>query len=179
MKITTRTMSQLALFLALGIVLPYITSHAFGIPGTIILPMHIPVILVGLIYGPFFGGFFGLVLPCISTLISGMPSPIFLPIMLVELCVYGIMSGLLYKKLKLNIYVSLIITMIMGRLIYAGFLFLLTGLFGLEQFASIASAWSATIVGLPGIILQIALIPVIIKYMEIYKSNEPNYKRQN
>ena len=58
---------------ALGVLLPFVTAHAFGVPGTVLLPMHLPVLLMGLLCGPQFGAAGGLLIPVISSLLTGMP----------------------------------------------------------------------------------------------------------
>ena len=76
------------LLLAIGIILPFATAHGIGIPGTVLLPMHIPVLLCGLLCGPAYGSGLGLVLPILNSLLTGMPVlyPM-APIMTAELCV--------------------------------------------------------------------------------------------
>ena len=88
-------------FLALGILLPLVTAHGFGVPGTIFLPMHLPVLLCGLIAGPFYGGALGLMLPFLNSMLTGMP--VAFPnavVMTFELLTYGAISGLIYKVCK-------------------------------------------------------------------------------
>ena len=146
---------------ALGLVLPFLTAHAFGIPGTVLLPMHVPVLLAGLLCGPFYGGALGLLLPLFNCLFTGMPAlyPM-VPIMTAELFVYGMTSGLLLSKTPLcrykwGVFVALPIAMLLGRVAYGltfHFLFLLSGeLKGLTVTA-------ALVTGLPGIVLQLLLL---------------------
>ncbi len=162
----TREITTLGLFLALGLILPYVTSHAFGIPGTVLLPMHLPVIIIGFLYGPMIGFILGLIIPTLSFLLTGMPSVLMLPIMLVELSLYGFTCGLMYKKLKLNIYFSLVIAMVVGRLGYLSILYLLTNVLGIAAFGKIASVVTAITVGIPGIIIQLVFIPLMVKFLK-------------
>ncbi len=164
----TKKITTLGLFLALGLLLPYVTSHMFGVPGTILLPMHIPVILIGFLFGPLYGLLLGILIPLLSSFLTGMPGALFLPIMVVELALYGLVSGFTYKKLKWNTYFSLLSAMIVGRIGYFLTILVLTNLFGLVQFAKVASVFTAITVGLPGIIVQIILLPLLVRYLGKY-----------
>lgn len=148
-------------FVCLGLLLPFVTAHTFGIPGTVFLPMHIPVFLMGLLCGPMYGAMGGIVIPVLSSLFTGMP-PAFpmLPIMTGELFTYGLMSGLLYHKFKMPIYPSMLISMLSGRLVY-GLIFqaLLLANNGTLRALSVAGAF---LEGIPGIMIQLILIPTII-----------------
>ena len=114
--ITTNNLVSIAFFIALGLVLPMI-FHSFNMGGKIFLPMHIPVLLGGLILGPLAGLIIGILTPILSSVITGMP-PVFpmLPLMIVELGTYGFISGYLRKNKDMSIFQSLIISMIVGRL---------------------------------------------------------------
>ncbi len=158
-------MSVSGFLLALGIILPYALGHGLGIPGTLLLPMHIPVLLCGFLCGPLWGGVCGALLPLLNCLLTGMPSPFpMLPIMFFELTVYGLVSGVLFSKTpigkyKLGIYVALPVTMICGRIAYAAaFYALLISKEGLRA----PTVWAAIVAGLPGIIIQLLIIPPII-----------------
>ncbi|PHV69912.1 hypothetical protein CS063_13080 [Sporanaerobium hydrogeniformans] len=153
------------MLIGLGLILPYLTSHAFGIPGTILLPMHIPVLVIGLSCGPFYGGIGGLVTPLLSALLTGMP-PIYpmLPIMMGELGTYGLVSGLLLHKTKLKgskrgIYPALLGAMVSGRLIY-GVIFSI--LFFLNNEMKALSVGAAILTGLPGILVQLLVVPPVV-----------------
>ncbi len=161
----TKDITTLGLFLAIGLILPYITGHAFGIPGTVLLPMHIPVILIGFLYGPLIGVILGVTIPTLSFLLTGMPSAIMLPIMLVELGIYGFVCGLLSNKFKLNSYISLLSAMIAGRIGYLLTLYFLTDILGMESFGKVASVITAVVTGLPGIAIQIVFIPILVKVL--------------
>lgn len=153
------------LFLALGIILPFITAHGFGMPGNILLPMHIPVLLCGFYCGPLMGFFCGLLLPVLNSLLTGMPAmfPMAL-IMTAELATYGFVSGLGYRlangsRKYLVICTVLLVSMIAGRLMYgfACYLLLLSGT-ALKNISLIG----AVVTGLPGIVIQLLLLPVIV-----------------
>lgn len=157
---TTKNLVGTALCIALGVVLPQI-FHLIG-AGTVFLPMHIPVLLCGFCFGPLCGLFCGVFTPFISSVITGMP-PLFPTcfIMIFELATYGFVSGYCFQSKRLNIYLSLIIAMISGRIVAGALSALIYGIegtgFGLQAFVS-----SYFVTALPGILLQILLIPPIV-----------------
>ena len=72
-KSKVQSISVAGMLLALGILLPLVTAHGFCIPGVVLLPMHIPVLLCGFICGPLYGGVLGFVLPLLNSVLTGMP----------------------------------------------------------------------------------------------------------
>ncbi len=155
---------------AVGVLLPFITGHAFGVPGTILLPMHIPVFLMGLLCGPMYGAIGGLMIPVMSSLITGMPSVFpMLPIMAGELFTYGMISGLLYKKFKFSIYPSLILSMVCGRVVYGLIFTALLYMSGGKLMA--LSVTGALLQGFPGILVQLVLLPAIVAAVNKYFAN--------
>src|SRR6056297_1883420 len=107
-----------AFFIALGIVLPML-FHLIGGPGLgrVLLPMHLPVIIGGAFLGPIAGLIIGMVTPILSSLFTGMPPVIpMLPIMIAELGIYGLIMGYFFYRIKMNVYLSLILTMLAGRI---------------------------------------------------------------
>lgn len=157
----TKRLVASGLFAAVGILLPQV-FHLIGGPaaGGMFLPMHIPVLLAGILLGPFYGAAVGMVSPVVSCLLTSMPSPVKLPFMLLELLAYGIISGLLSRR-KLPVYVSLIGAQVAGRAVYALCLLVAAGLFQLDV-PPVLSVWTALITGLPGIVIQLLLIPLIV-----------------
>ena len=146
---------------ALGVLLPFVTAHAFGVPGTVLLPMHLPVLLMGLLCGPQFGAAGGLLIPVISSLLTGMPVAFpMLPIMMGELCTYGLLSGMLYSKLKWPIYPALLTAMAGGRVVY-GLIFSVLLLANNGTLKAL-SVWGALVQGLPGIVVQLMCIPLLL-----------------
>ncbi len=166
-KDKAKRMVMSGLMLALGIVLPFISSHGWGLPlGQIFLPMHIPVLLSGFFSGPLTGGITGFILPYLNSAVSGMP--VMFPnavVMSFELLGYGLSSGLIHKLCKhkntlLALYISLIPSLILGRALYALTAYIL--------FASIPgmkymSVIYASVKGIPGILIQITLVPPIVR----------------
>jgi len=161
-KIKNLTASGICL--ALCLFLPFLTGQIQQI-GNALSPMHIPVLLCGFICGPYYAGVIGLVAPLLRFTLFGMPPLIPIGIaMSFELAAYGIISGVLYKALPKkipNIYISLIAAMLLGRVVWGIVNVLLTGVSGIpfswELFIS-----GALINALPGIIVHVALIPVIV-----------------
>jgi len=158
----TRFISHTALFLALAVLLP-VGFHAFGASAGIFLPMHIPPLLAGFLIGPLSGVIVGILAPGLSHLLTGMPPTYAVPLMSLELPIYGLVAGMAYQRLNLNIYISLIAALLFGRLMFA-FGLLVLGLFmNLPYGASEFIAGGAALVhSLPGVIIQIALVPVLV-----------------
>ena len=154
-----------AMFRAIGLVLPFFTGQIQQI-GNMLLPMHIPVMLCGLICGWQYGAAVGATLPLIRSLLFGMP-PIFptAAAMAVELCIYGLAIGFLYglfKKQNLAaVYISLVPAMILGRVAWGG---AQTVLLSMQDSAFTFKAFlaGALLNAIPGIILQLLLIPAIM-----------------
>lgn len=158
-----------ALFLSVGIVLPLLTMNIKEI-GDSLLPMHLPVMLCGLICNKKYGFAVGLLLPPIRSLIFSMP-PLFPNAiwMAAELCAYGFIIGFVYelfkKKNLFAIYLSLISAMLGGRIIWGLAKLLLLGLKG-KAFTITAFITGGFIDAIPGIILQLILIPIILSVIE-------------
>ena len=157
-----------ALFLALAYILPFFTGQIPEI-GSMLCPMHIPVLLCGFICGWYWGLAVGITAPLLRSLTIGMP-PLFPTAlcMAFELAVYGVISGLMYKILprrKIYIYCSLIIAMIAGRLVWGAAMFVCTGLAG-SAFGFAAFIAGAVTNAIPGIVIQLVLIPVIVMLIE-------------
>lgn len=153
-----------AMFLALAILLPFLTGQIPEI-GKMLCPMHIPVLLCGFICGKMWGFAVGASAPLLRSLMFGMPP--LMPTaaaMAFELAVYGLIAGMLYHALPKKLiwhYFALICAMLAGRAVWGLASYIIAGInntsFGFDAF--VAGAFTASI---PGIILQIALIPPII-----------------
>ena len=161
-----------AMFLALAFVMPFLTGQIPQI-GSMLCPMHIPVLLCGFFCGAPWGLAVGFIAPILRSVTLGMP-PMFPTAlcMAFELAVYGFVAGWLHNKLpnkKIYIYVSLLCAMILGRIVWGIVMFACMGLdaskFGMAAF--VAGAFTNAI---PGIVLQIILIPVLVILLD--KNNE-------
>ena len=124
-QMTVRKTVLAALFLAIGLILPFITMQIPAV-GKMLCPMHIPVLLCGYILGGPYGLIVGFITPLLRSVTFGMP--VMLPnaiCMAFELATYGLVSGILSGKMKKDmrsLYISLIISMLarIARRIHAG-----------------------------------------------------------
>ncbi|MBE6821093.1 MAG: ECF transporter S component [Ruminococcaceae bacterium] len=152
-----------ALFLGIGLVLPFVTGQIQKI-GNMLLPMHIPVLLCGFICGPQYGILVGFILPLMRSAIFGMP--VMYPnavSMAFELAAYGFISGFLFGKINgrgiFPVYGSLLGAMLGGRIIWGIAQTFLLGIGGFTFKMFIAGAFVNAV---PGIILQLILIPAVM-----------------
>ena len=156
-----------AFLLALGLVMPFITGQIPEI-GSMLLPMHIPVLICGFVCGWKYGGLVGFIVPLMRSVIWGMP-PIMTAIgMAFELAAYGMMTGLLYKifpKGKVMIYIELIVAMVIGRAVWGIVSIVIYGIQG-NAFSWQIFMGGALINAIPGIILQIVLVPVLVMALQ-------------
>lgn len=153
------------MFLAIGMVLPFLTGQIPQV-GNMMLPMHIPVLLCGLICGWQYGAVLGFVLPLLRYLIFGMP--VLFPTgtaMAFELMTYGLVIGLVYSlsrwKCIISLYRALIAAMIAGRIVWAAAQMILLGVSGGAFTMKIFLA-GAFFNAVPGIIIQLILIPTVM-----------------
>lgn len=154
-----------AVFLALGMVLPFLTGQIPQI-GSMLLPMHIPVFLCGLICGWQYGLAVGFVMPVLRYFLFGMP-PIFPTgiAMAFELATYGLTIGLLYSRSKwkcvIALYRSMILSMLLGRVVWGIVEIVLLGIKG-NAFTWQMFLAGAFVNAIPGIILQLVFIPGVM-----------------
>ena len=158
-----------SMMLALALLLPFLTGQLQAI-GQMLSPMHVPVLLCGFLCGPVYGVIVGLVAAPLRFLIFGMPRMPNVLYMATELAAYGLISGLFYNifpKRKFFTYLSLVLSMIGGRVAYA-FMFIAINLSNAKSVealtlpiisATVLTAW-------PGMIIQIVLIPTLLIVLE-------------
>ena len=151
-----------AVCVALCLVLP-MAFHSIPNAGQVFLPMHIPVLLCGLICGWSYGGVCGILGPLISGVLTGMPPAAVLPGMMVECCMYGLASGLLMKFVRTkhavaDLYISMVCAMALGRIVY-GFVNALILNPGVSPFAWVTGS---LVTGIPGIAVQLLLMPTVV-----------------
>lgn len=154
-----------AMFLGLCLVLPFLTGQIKSV-GNMLLPMHIPVMLTGLICGPFYGLVVGFIAPVLRSAIFGMPHMYPNAIaMAFELLTYGGVVGFLYSRSKWNcvraLYRCMIISMLAGRVVWGIAEVILLGI-GNGGFTFGMFIAAAFLNAVPGIILQLIVIPVIM-----------------
>jgi len=139
--------------------------HAFGL-GMAFSPMHLPVLLCGLLCGWPYGAFCGLAGPVVSFLLSGMPGVPQLVHMVPELMVYGLVTGVLYARLRTgrlyaDLYLSLLPAMVLGRVVGG----LCQALFYLSNARESSLAlWAGSyLVGTaPGALMQLIVLPILV-----------------
>ncbi len=160
----TKKITLSALFIALGIILPFFTGQIPQV-GNMLLPMHIPVLICGFVCGAPYGMAIGFIVPLLRSFLFGRPFMMPTAIgMAVELATYGLLTGLLYKKLrfhKFGTYISLIIAMIGGRIAWGITSYILYHILG-NPFTWEIFAAEAVLNAIPGIIVQLTLIPLLI-----------------
>ena len=167
----TKDLVSAALCVALGLIVPqvfHLIPFVGAVPnlGGVFLPMHIPVLLCGFLCGWRYGAACGAIVPLLSSVVTGMP--VLWPqgvTMVFELAAYGLFTGLLYRTMKRNVYLSLVAAMIIGRVVSgvakAVFFGMASTPFGMAAFIS-----GAFTTAIPGIILQLVLIPVLVMALE-------------
>lgn len=150
-----------SLFITIGIVLPML-FHSIGL-GSTFLPMHIPVLIAAFTLRLPYAVAVGMITPLLSSLITGMP-PIFpvMPYMIFELAAYAAVGYFLGRKMEMNIYLSLVGSMIAGRLVAGVAVWGLAMFCGANFPSPIIFVVSAVTTGVPGIIIQLLFIPPIV-----------------
>ena len=177
-QMTVRKTVLAALFLAIGLILPFITMQIPAV-GKMLCPMHIPVLLCGYILGGPYGLIVGFITPLLRSVTFGMP--VMLPnaiCMAFELATYGLVSGILSGKMKKDmrsLYISLIISMLAGRLVW--------GLVSAIVYALMGSGftWKLFFMGgfvnaIPGIVIQLILVPVLVNRLYAAGVVKPAYE---
>ena len=157
------------LALAAAVALPqaaHLLGYATGTGntiGSILLPMHFAIIALGLFAGPYAGLVAGALSPVVSYLLTGMPSVAVLPFMVAELAGYGFAAGFIASK-DIHPALKVAFTLVAGRLLRTFVTAIAVAGFGAN--AGIADVWTAVVPGIPGILLQLILIPVIVRAVE-------------
>lgn len=163
-----RRLTFSALMLALAFVLPFFTGQIPQI-GAMLCPMHLPVLLCGFVCGWPWGLAVGAVAPLLRSLTLGMP-PLFPTALCMsfELAAYGAAAGLFIRRLprrRGSLYAALLLTMVFGRLVWGAVRWLCVGL-GADAFG-MAAFWAGAVTNaLPGIALQLVLIPPLVTLLE-------------
>jgi predicted membrane protein len=169
----TRKIALAAMFLALALVLPFITMQIPTI-GQLLTPMHFPIILGSIFVGPIWGLAIGFIAPLLRLLLFGMPQMPMAIAMAFELAVYGLVTGLfikVFKNININylfkVIISLVIAMILGRITYAlaAMVFMESNNFIVVFLGTFSSSFI-------GIILQLILIPFLAVRLKKYVQND-------
>lgn len=168
MNRSLKHLSFSAMFIAIGLLLPFVTMQIPEI-GKLLCPMHLPVMLCGFICGPWYGLAVGFITPLLRSVLFSFPA--MYPNaagMAFELAAYGASTGLIYSRFKKKniaaVYISLVSSMFIGRAVWGVARSVMLGLtpetagFGLSYFLT-----EGFVKAIPGIILQLILIPAIVE----------------
>ncbi len=151
-----------AVFVALDVAIPWLLHTIHPLAGPTFLPMFFFILMAGLLFGWRAGILVGILTPLVSYSMSGMPVPAILPRVLIEGIMYGLAAGLLYEKLGHSVFWATVGAVVFGRIatilvmfvIYAG------------SINPAAMVWKAVKIGWPGILVQLALLPLIAVIVE-------------
>ncbi len=165
----TKKLILSGLLTAFGVILP-VLLHGIPNAGQVFLPMHLPVLLCGLVCGWHYGAACGILVPVLSHLITQMPPAAILPSMVCELAVYGLTAGLFFalihtKSLAADLYLSLIGAMLAGRVVF-GVLNAL--IFRAGEYSLAVWATASFVTAVPGIIIQLIAVPALV--LVLYKT---------
>lgn len=167
---STRKITLSAFFISLGLILPFLSGQIQGL-GMMLTPMHFPILIGGIVCGEAAGLMIGIITPLLRSVLFQMP--IMFPsafAMAFELGAYGWFFAYFYKKLKvypLGIYIALISAMLCGRLIWGLVMTLIMNLQG-NPYTMSMFINGAVLNSIPGILLQLLLIPMIVKSLRKY-----------
>ena len=159
---SVKSLTLSAVCVALCVVLP-IAFHSIPDGGSVFLPMHIPVLICGMICGWPYGFICGLMGPLLSSALTGMPPIAVLPAMMVECGMYGLVSGLMLKFVHTkstygDLYIALVVAMLAGRVV-SGIAKALIFTPGLAMSAWITASF---VTALPGILIQLVFLPSVV-----------------
>jgi hypothetical protein len=143
-------------FIAADVLVPY-ALHQFGIAGRVFQPMFFLVLIPALLFGMRMGLLVGFVTPIMSFLFSGMPLPNILPLVLIEITALGIFAGLFREKYRMNIFLSLILSIISAKLVLGLSVLFMASIVPAGYFLDTFS------IGWPGLLLQIIFIPLAVR----------------
>lgn len=168
----TRKMVYAAVILALSIAIPAI-FHFTALPGNIFLPMHLPVLVGGLLLGPVYGLIIGMLAPILNFFLTNMPPVPMLYIMIFELGAYGFFTGFLYKKSN-RLFISLLASLLIGRIVAAIIVFILVQT--MTGFDANPLVWftGSFVKSFPGIAIQLILVPLIVSRIELSMKSKLN-----
>jgi len=162
-----------AVFLSLGIILPTWLGSMKEINDTI-LPIHLAAMFCGIICGKWYGLLVGFLIPVMRSLIFAMP--VLYPrglYMAFEAATYGFVIGFMYYLLKKKpawyIYTCILTAQIAGRIVWALAKNILLG-FGEKGVTFNAFIAEGFIDALPGIALQLILIPLVVSIIDDVKA---------
>jgi len=162
---SVKRMTLTAVCIAMCVVLP-IAFHSIPNAGSVFLPMHIPVLICGMICSWPYGLLCGLMGPLLSSVLTGMPPAAMLPAMMVECGTYGMVSGLVLKAVHtkstyMDLYIALVVAMLAGRVV-SGIAKALIFSPGMAMSAWITASF---VTALPGIAIQLVFLPSVVQVL--------------
>lgn len=169
---STKKLVTSSLLLAVALLLPFVTGQIPEI-GNMLLPMHLPVLLAGFIVGGPSAMAIGAIAPLLRSVLWGMP--VLFPkaiSMAFELAAYGLVSGIVYSKSKkdgISVFIALITAMIAGRIVWGIVSMILFGAMG-KGFTFALFMTEAVVNAVPGIAIQLVVIPVIVSALKKSKT---------
>ena len=169
---STKKLVTSSLLLAVALLLPFVTGQIPEI-GNMLLPMHLPVLLAGFIVGGPSAMAIGAIAPLLRSVLWGMP--VLFPkaiSMAFELAAYGLVSGIVYSKSKkdgISVFIALITAMIAGRIVWGIVSMILFGVMG-KGFTFALFMTEAVVNAVPGIAIQLVVIPVIVSALKKSKT---------
>lgn len=176
-KLTFKTQAMAAVLAIAGAVAVPQLFHVVGAVsglgtalGETFLPMHLPVILAGMMAGPYAGAVAGAFGPLVSFALSGMPGAAMLPFMMIELAAYGLAAGLL-RSVQMPVLGKVVLVQIAGRLVRA--VAIAAGIYLLGvQGIQLPVIWNSILTGLPGLLLQWTVLPLLVFWVERRAEND-------
>ncbi len=174
-KMYIRKMVFSAMFLAIALLLPFLTGQVPQIGG-MLCPMHLPVLLCGFVCGPFWGGAVGLVCPLMRHMFFSMPPLLTAITMTAELCAYGVLAGVFHRICRKllgdaslpAVYIALLLAMIGGRVVW-GLASSVMMLAGQTEFSVGVFFAGGFVQAWPGILLQLIVIPPLYRLLRKLK----------
>jgi len=150
-----------ALFVALAVAVPWACHQIHPLAGPVLLPLFFFVIMAGLLCGWRAGLLVGILTPVVSFSISGLPLPALMPRIITEAACYGFFAGLFVERYTTNAVIAIAGTQILGRLCT----WLVLSLPLLAVAHPFSEIWTAVTLGWPGIVLQLVVLPLILKHL--------------
>ena len=169
---STKKLVTSSLLLAVALLLPFVTGQIPEI-GNMLLPMHLPVLLAGFVVGGPSAMAIGAIAPLLRSVLWGMP--VLFPkaiSMAFELAAYGLVSGIVYSKSKKDgksVFIALITAMTAGRIVWGIVSMILFGVMG-KGFTMALFMTEAVVNAVPGIAIQLVVIPVIVSALKKSKT---------
>jgi len=161
-----RELSLAGLLGALALLLP-IGFHALGWAGKVFLPMHLPIVVAGFVVGPPTAAGLGLIVPLLSAALTGMPplAPPIAPLMSLELVAKATLASVLYRTLRLPIWLVLPIALLVDWAVLALAAVVAASFFAIQA-EPLRYVWGVILLSVPGTLVQLAVVPLAVAAIE-------------